>query len=162
MGWSHAFITATDASGTTYFGAFPNGPGPSSGASGALGSGSTGSGSHMSGRSCPSASDSSANSSSGNFGTLVTRVGPYVPGVAGSDYAPAGTFPSLPVLDNSASCSSYNQALANAMGRITQSNISYDPLYNNSNAAAWTALKSAGLNPAWGLWPPGWGHNLLP
>jgi len=67
--------------------------------------------------------------------------------VAGRDFAPAGTFPSVPILDNAASCNPHNQALANAMGRIGQSNIPYDPFYNNSNAAASTALENAGLDP---------------
>jgi len=115
----------------------------------------------MSGRSCNS-SESSRNSASGDFGVLVPRVGPYTPSVAGRDFAPAGTFPSVPILDNAASCNPHNQALANAMGRIGQSNIPYDPFYNNSNAAASTALENAGLDPGRPpIWAPGWGNNLL-
>ncbi len=38
----------------------------------------------------------------------------------------------------------------------------YDPLFNNSNAAAHEFLEGAGLpidKP--GGWAPGWGHNLI-
>ena len=157
--WSHAYILTTDVNGTTYFGAFPSGNGPSSN-SGKLASGSSGSSSHMSGRSC--SSRSSNNSRPGGWGQLVPQYGPYTPDVAGNDYT-TGNRPSLVVLDDGSPCDASDAALTNAMNAIRDANISYDPFFNNSNAAAGTALRYSGLNAGQPpIWAPGWGNNLLP
>jgi RHS repeat-associated protein len=160
--YSHTFITTTDDYGVQYFAAFPKGVGPSIGSPGDLSSGGTGAGSHMSGRSCGS-SESSRNFASGNYGVIDPKVGPYTEAVARDDYAPFGTFPTRLVRDDNESCSACNEALSEAMTRIGQSNIPYDNLYNNSNAAAWTALKSVGIggpSPK-RMWAPGFGNDLL-
>jgi hypothetical protein len=154
MRYAHAFITATDGGGTEYFAAFPKEDGPSMGFSGDLSSGGTGAASHMSGRSCGS-SESSRNFAFGSYGVLSPRVGSYTLDVAPSDFAPAGAYPGIVVVDDDQSCTAYNEALADAITRIGQSNIPYDILYNNSHAAVWTTLESAGLRPGRSpMWAP--------
>ena len=157
--WSHSYILATDANGTSYFGAFPSGNGPSS-SSTKMASGASGSSSHRAGQSC--LSRSSKGSRPGGWGQLVPQYGPYTPDVAGNDYS-TGNRPSMVVVDDGSPCDAYDEALTNAMKAIKDANISYDPFYNNSNAAAGSALKAAGITPGQPpVWAPGFGHDLLP
>jgi RHS repeat-associated protein len=153
--WYHAYILTSDRYGTTYYGAFPEGEGPSSGEFfAAIG----GSSSHLSGRSC--SSQSSAKSRAG-WGVLVPNYGAYTPSVADGDYT-TGKPPELVILDDGSLCDSYDTELSQAMDLITNQKIPYDPFYNNSNAAAATALRNTGLpvGPAPVL-APGWSNFVL-
>jgi RHS repeat-associated protein len=152
----HAYIITSGDGITSFFRGGPQRrPGGSSGGSSGNSSGS----STGSSRSCCSGSSNSSNSSSGSpFGTIVTDFGTYLPGTV--DYEP-NPVPTMTVLDNAAPCDTYDTALTLAMQAIQNANTTYDPLVDNSNAVATTALSDAGLQ--YGtppVWAPGWGNKL--
>jgi len=156
--WDHSYVLTVDENGVNYFGAFPTGNGPSSGSTGGLSSGSSGSSSHRSSDPC----GSNKGTSSGNpFGTLKARTGAYTPDIAATDYTDANTTTAL-LADTPGSCDVLNLGLQGAKESINNLNLGYDPFYNNSNAAAFSALQYLGIDyetPP--VRAPGWGHNLI-
>ena len=173
--WYHAYVVVTDVYGTqTYYRGGPSAGGSSSGRSGAISSGSGGSASDSSGSdtSESSSSDSShgssgssnstspgsspggaTSSSFGPWGPITTEFGPYIPGSI--DYN-SGTPPSIIVLDNSEPCDCYTQKLQDALIRIHDAKIPYNPFGDNSNATAHQIIEDAGFSrPISPVWAPG-------
>ena len=162
----HAYIVASDPSGTTwYFRGGPSANGPSGGSSGATSSGggggsSNGSGSNSSNSTSPGSGRAGANK--GPWGPIVGTMGPYGPGTI--DYprsGEAGRRPEpLTVLDDDKPCECMG-CFTNALNDIESRGIAYNPFTTNSNTVVKELLSRCGLpSGAPRSWAPGWGGSL--
>ena len=84
--------------------------------------------------------------------------GPYVPGTI--DYNPNNP-PSVTILDNDEDCKCYENKLQEALDRIRDAKIPYNPFGKNSNATAHQIIKDTGFpRPTPPVWAPGGGKTL--
>lgn len=166
-GYSHAYLvtTAPDNSRTVFRGG-PSKEGPSGGSSGAVSSGGSGSSGQASGSNSNSANSSSPGSGQGgtsdNTGPFGALKGTSEPYREGSVDWQSGSPPSSRVVDNDASCDSYNGSFGGTLDAITGQNIPYNPFSTNSNATVRAMLERAGIR---GVKPlvraPGWNTPLF-
>lgn len=82
----------------------------------------------------------------GPFGPLTPTTGPYNPNFIDHPGS-GGPLPSMTVLDNSESCTNYNNQFNQQLQAIQQANIPYNPLTTNSNSLVNNTLTNSGLNP---------------
>jgi RHS repeat-associated protein len=81
-------------------------------------------------------------------------------------YGPVATLPSgantKVVVDDGKPCSCYNRSFENTFKTVNSKRLPYDPLLQNSNALAGTALRNAGLDVSdiWPYWTPAYSLDL--
>ncbi|MBX3388499.1 MAG: hypothetical protein KF691_03475 [Phycisphaeraceae bacterium] len=170
----HAYVVTTSADGSqTYFRGGPTSS-PSSGPSRSTTSGPGGAstpGDSRSGSS-PEANGTSPGVSDGGgpangngygpWGPIDTSSGPFAPGTIDWD----GNNPNVPKLvlqDDAASCDEINKRLLDALNKIQNCKIPYNPIGDNSNSVAHSILEKSGFpRPISPVWAPGSDNNLLP
>ncbi len=170
-GYYHAYIVVTDTStGQEYY--YRGGPskgGPSSGGSGATTSGSGGRSGDSSG-SDSSGSDSGNSTSPGSgdpggdndgpFGPIVTHSGPYEPGTI--DWNPNNP-PSDILKDDDDPCGDTLDKLDDAVQKIDDLQVPYNPFGPNSNSTVRELLEDIGIDPPKpSRFVPGWNTDIIP
>lgn len=168
-GYTHAYVTTTDLSGTDFFRAGPSGSGPAGGSSGVISSGGGGSSTQALGSdsvhtnntgngSSPGSGPGGPDTNVGPYGAIDTTSGPYAPGTV--DWNP-GTPPITTVAVEPGNCDVVEDRLNDALDDIESANIPYNPFSTNSNAVAREILERAGYpDVESAAWAPGWNTQL--